>query len=976
MSRPFRFRARPTIAATALWLCLLTLPPGPAAQVETDGTVGPAASLSGPDYWIPEELGTLSGPNLFHSFRQFSIFSGESATFTGSEEIRRVISRVTGGEASTIDGWISSWVGTADFFFINPAGVVFGPDAAVDVPAAFHAGTADALQFADGTVFSAAAPDGSTLSASPPEAFGFLSPRPEPVVLDGSRLLFPPGSTVSLAGGDVTIAGTGEREAGIIAPGGDIRISAWGGKAGRVPMDGGAEADPSGAVRLEYARLQSSGPGGGGVTIRAGRGELFGATVAADNREGGAGDGGVRVETAGPLSVTAGGHIRSDAAGGDAPGIEITAGGRLDLLDGGRISSTARDDGDGGPVAVHAGALRIEGSRGRFTGIAAQAESGAGDAGAVDLRVDGLLEMGARALISSAAFADGDAGAVAIRAGEIRIDAQGIEDPLTRITSSAEAGSRGDAGPVAIVTGGSMTVLHGAQILSNTFSQGAAGAVTIRAGALRLDGVEGRATGIGSQTAHGTGDAGSVAITVDGPLDLTNGGIISTGTFGAGNGGRITVHAGEATIQGDGAPFTGIAGSAEPGSGGDAGTLEVRVDGDLRLIKGGQILSSTFSRGEGGAVHVRAGTLRIDGAGEEINSTGIAATSDLGASADGGSVAVAATDLLEIANGGQISSAAFSGGDAGTVTVSAGALGITGGEDERLTGITSLAETGAAGAAGDIAVTAREANLTDGGRISIAALQVLPDGPLSDRAQNRIEVEADHLRLDRGARITAESTGNVPAGSVRIRSGRLTVSDGGQITTAANEADGGPISLRGEVLILRDGRITTSVAGPRGDGGDITLQGRDGGPSAAVVLDGGFVQANTAARGARGGDIFVDVRALIGGGGELSAGGTARRTFRPGTGENVIQAAAPGGEQGTIDITAPDLDISGALVRLSARFADPVRLATEPCVAAGGRSAGSLVHRGRGGLPPDPSEASAVRLGGTRLERLMETVSP
>src|SRR3954470_9308197 len=104
------------------------------AQIITDGSVGPQVSLSGSSVEIGANLGTRTGDNLFHSFEKFGIASGQSATFTGPGTIRNVISRVTGGEISNIDGTLRSTVGQADLYFLNPAGVIFGPNARLDVP--------------------------------------------------------------------------------------------------------------------------------------------------------------------------------------------------------------------------------------------------------------------------------------------------------------------------------------------------------------------------------------------------------------------------------------------------------------------------------------------------------------------------------------------------------------------------------------------------------------------------------------------------------------------------------------------------------------------------------------------------------------------------------------------------------------------------------------------------------------------------
>jgi len=124
------------------------------AQIVTDGSVGAQVTLNGLNVDIVETLGTRAGDNLFHSFETFNIQADGTVTFTGASDINNVITRVTGGEVSNIDGVLQSEVGTANFFFINPAGVAFGEGGSVDVPASFHISTADELRFVDGSVLS------------------------------------------------------------------------------------------------------------------------------------------------------------------------------------------------------------------------------------------------------------------------------------------------------------------------------------------------------------------------------------------------------------------------------------------------------------------------------------------------------------------------------------------------------------------------------------------------------------------------------------------------------------------------------------------------------------------------------------------------------------------------------------------------------------------------------------------------------
>lgn len=139
-----------------------------AGAIITDGSVGPASSLIGPNYVIPQNIGTTIGNNLFHSFKTFQLNQNDVAEFSGANHMQNIISRVTGGEISKLDGTIRSKIGNANFFFINAAGVIFGEHAQIDVPAAFHVSTAHELNFQDGTRYQLVTPTGDTLTAAPP----------------------------------------------------------------------------------------------------------------------------------------------------------------------------------------------------------------------------------------------------------------------------------------------------------------------------------------------------------------------------------------------------------------------------------------------------------------------------------------------------------------------------------------------------------------------------------------------------------------------------------------------------------------------------------------------------------------------------------------------------------------------------------------------------------------------------------------
>ena len=153
------------------------------AQITLDGSLGPGGSLTGPNFVIPAQVGQTRGGNLFHSFGRFNILTGESATFTGPSSINNILSRVTGGQRSIIDGLLRSNIPGANLFLINPAGVMFGPTGSLDVKGSFHVSTADYLKFADGAQFHANLARESVLTSAPVSAFGFLSQNPASISL-------------------------------------------------------------------------------------------------------------------------------------------------------------------------------------------------------------------------------------------------------------------------------------------------------------------------------------------------------------------------------------------------------------------------------------------------------------------------------------------------------------------------------------------------------------------------------------------------------------------------------------------------------------------------------------------------------------------------------------------------------------------------------------------------------------------------
>jgi filamentous hemagglutinin family protein len=165
---------------------LLALPAAALAQPIVANGLGTTASATGSAWTIAG--GTQLGGNLFHSFGRFGVVTGGSATFTGPGSVLNIIGRVTGGEASSIDGTLRSSIPGADLWLFNPAGIAFGPNATLDVQGSFHASSAHFLTLGDGSVFNARDPGASVLTSAPPSAFGFVDAARAAVTVNGSYL--------------------------------------------------------------------------------------------------------------------------------------------------------------------------------------------------------------------------------------------------------------------------------------------------------------------------------------------------------------------------------------------------------------------------------------------------------------------------------------------------------------------------------------------------------------------------------------------------------------------------------------------------------------------------------------------------------------------------------------------------------------------------------------------------------------------
>ena len=814
---------RNLLALGAICSLAITAPPQSAVaqqhNITIDRTFGSPQTLTGPSYSIAASFGRQVGSNLFHSFGQFGLSSGESATFTApagnASAINNVIGRVTGGNQSSINGTINGITG-ANLYLINPSGIVFGPNATVNVTGSFYASTAGYLKMADGTKIPTANPDSSTFSAAPPAAFGFLTTTPAKIAVNGSALAavgsaLGPG-TLGLVAGPVSITGPTPAvapRANLSAPAGTIHVTAVNGT-GEVPID---PRDSSALTVTSFDRVDvnghstlsastPAGPGSGGsVFIRSGTLTIDASTVAANNS-------------------------------GSGPGGQLVLHGenQITLSNGAIVQAVTQGTGNAAAVTIStapSGVIRADAST-LTVGSAGPAASGNG--GALSVQT-GQLTLSNGGAFTSVAQASGNGSLITVSANSVIADGGPARNASTGIssTTSSTASKPGNAGAISIVAG--ELVLHNsANILSQSRGAGIGGDVAVSVGALTVD----SGTSLGT-LASGTGNAGNVSVTAVGAatVDMTVGAIssmldgIGSQTSGRGNAGNVTISAGSLTLTNDGSVSSTTCPSctaAVAASAGNSGTVYVNVSGMLSIDGSGGIpntrtgiLGDTHSAGRGGDVTVIADGITIGKFGY--------IASDVTAVGHGGNV-IATANNVRIANSGQITSSTFAGGDSGNASIKV-ADGLTIDGSGLTTGIFSQANPGSRGNAGTVSVSAGSLSIINNGQIAVGTFGPGNGGSISVDVAGGLAIDgamAPGLFTGIASQANQVNTGN--AGPIRISAGSLSVANQGKISsTTLGTGSAGQITVSaGTLSIASNGQIASAAGtGSIGKGGNVAV---------------------------------------------------------------------------------------------------------------------------------------------------------
>jgi filamentous hemagglutinin family protein len=948
------------------------------AQVTPDTTLPDNSRVITQENTNIIEGGTQAGNNLFHSFEQFSVANQNTVHFNNATGIQNIITRVTGKSVSNIDGLISA-NSNANLFLFNPNGIIFGPNAQLNIGGSFLASTASSMKFADGTDFNTKAPQQTPLlTVSVPTGLQYgTNPgriivrgdgqglRATPEIIDTNvGLRVEPNQTLALIGGDVALEGGTLKTAG-----GRIELGSVAGSSvvSLTSIDKGwaldyADVPAFGDIQLsQRAAVDASGAGGGDIQVQGRR-----------------------------LTLTDVSQIEASTLGAEP-------GGKLEV----RASESVELIGTPFVLIISLGTQEYA----LTTSISNQVYEGAtGTSGNLSIETQGLtIRNGAQ--VGAGTFGAGKGGNLTVSAQTIELIGSNNDGVSSGLFASAQPGATGDAGNLTI-TSKTLLVTDGAQVSTSTFGSGGSGKLMLNADHIELIGrnaINGNVTGLIAQqnTQGATGNAGDLTITTK-TLLVKDGAQVSTTSFGAGKSGNLTINADTTELIGgsaDGVPSV-LSASAYAGVTGNAGDLTITTK--ILLVRdGAQVGAGTFGAGDGGNLTVNANTIELIGGNGDGVSSGLF-TSTEGATGNAGDLTITTKRLL-IRDGAQVGVGTFGAGKGGNLMVNADIIELIGGNTDGSTSrlFASAAVQDATGDAGDLTITAKTLLVRDGavvgattsgaGKagdmtvnadiIEVNGTNVVDGNPSrlstgsvegSTGAAGNLKISAQHLLVQNGARVSVESQGTGSAGNLDINARSIRLNNNAVVSANTRSSNVDPsteqatININSQNLIMRrNSNISTNATGENVIGGNINID-----TDVLVAVENSDISANSA--NFRGGNVRINAQSIFG------------TEFRDSPSPQTSDITATGVSRelsGNVELNTPDIDVNDGLVNLP-----KIRVDTEiaqGCTAGENQASSSFIITNRGGIPSNPREAfkaDTVRVGWVSLNpssdnRRSQTVS-
>ncbi|MDY6940692.1 MAG: S-layer family protein [Cyanobacteriota bacterium] len=754
-------------------VCLLlgsAVAPVPAiAQILPDGTLPENSIVTPESNTLTIDGGTSAGGSLFHSFDRFEVPTGFEAFFNNAANIENIFSRVTGDAISEIDGLIRA-NGTANLFLMNPNGMIFGPNARLDIGGSFFGSTAESVVFEDGSTFSASQPTANPLLMVSVPIGLQLGSNPGSIRVEGgghnisqSSILSPfiveasdaglrvrPGNTLALVGGDLSLSGgilsaeSGRIELQSVA-GGQVSLSQ---ESGQWTIAENSPMSELGEIRLDRAALVDiSGDPSGSIQVRGRRLSLEGGAVIFSEHRGS--------QPAGSIRILA---SESVEAIGTAPDLVVRS----------SLGNQNLGSGRGGDVEIVTPQLVV-----RDGGLIATAAFGLG--------AGGKIEIDAPTAIDLIGFASGNPALTS-----------GIS------TSTLTTARSGDI----VLSTGQLRLLDGGNISSSTLGTGRGGDTSVNATeSIELIGVEPfflSSSSINAPTL-GVGNAGNVRVNAP-RLILRDGGRVGSSTVASGSGGNVEIEASEfvevsgtvpnsiepSLIDSAAIPVNAafqVLFGLPPLPSGDSGNVTIRSPA-IRVLDGGLLNVRNDGSGNAGTLSAVADDIQLE------NRGGIVATTQSG---EGGNLNLQARNSLEMRQNAQISATAGGTGNGGNITIDTPILlalensDISANAGQGTGGRVQIAARGVFGIAfremttpeSDITATS-ERGIEFNGVVEIQTPEIEPQAGLVELAENPIDPDlllARGCGSERGNRFVEVGRGGLPDDPTTVLQERQSWSD-------------------------------------------------------------------------------------------------------------------------------------------------------------------------------------------------------
>jgi filamentous hemagglutinin family protein len=939
-------------------ICLLTsflwfLPTTVLAQVTPDGSTSTTVNTDGNISTI--DAGEQAGANLFHSFSDFSVPNGGEAYFNNSADIENILSRVTGGNVSNIDGLISA--NNANLFLINPAGVILGDGARLDLGGSFYGGTADSILFPDGVEFNANNTNTPVLTINAPIGLN-LRDNPADVNVQSSNLTVSPGQDLSLVGGNINLDG-----ANINALGSQVNLTALS-TAGTVNFNENLDFSNVTLADISLsngATVNVNGDSGGVIAVNARNLTLSEASIlsAGINSETSTLEtqaGNITINVSDNVALESGSVIRnniSEITSGNAGDIQITAK-NLSLADESKLSSISEGNGNTGNINLEIADQVILARTGEIkTQISPNT---IGDSGDINLNAT-TLTLSAGSSLFTNVLGQGDAGNINIATSDrIILDSSNLQ---TQVSS----GATGNAGDINLTTNSLLLSNNNSesrsQILANTRGIGDAGDITVKA--LSDVSLEDNSFFLTSVATGSEGRGGNIEITTTN-LSLTgesqnDRASLLSDSKGIGDAGNITINAsGDISLK----EYGLIASQATEGRG-NAGDININADG-LFLNTGSYIISNTgdiilpisSNVGDAGNININSRIIALN------NFSEITSNSLNNAEGKAGNVSVD-TDKLTIAGGSNINALTENSFDGGTIDINAQNI-------ELITGGKIVTGTNSEGNAGNIILNVTEEIKIDGKNAPVPTeeLRFLEETLLGDLELSTglfanttsvsngnggsIEITSPEvISLFNSGQIAVDSQGTGNGGNLSIQAGSINLDNQSQLIseTQVGQEQQQPSNINlklDDVLSLQGDSKISAQAFNNANGGNITI---DADFVVAFPTEGNGNDIIANAREGSGGSINISAQQIFGI--EERASETANET-------NDLDVSSEFGFDGSLSINTPDVNPTEGIRDLPVQAIAPEENVQQVCNANNPKGGSNLSFKGKGGIPIEPIE--------------------